>query len=1287
MAQPPKSEEHTSDADSDPQVSSPSTSADASADLSTDQATDHAADQATDHAPDHVASSQEDPAATPSEETAAEASEDPTATDSVSADGMSADDTSSDAEQASASDASEEDEAPEPIGPQTFDEMKLPPAMQQALTKLKWDAPTAVQSAAYGPVTEGQDVLVQSQTGSGKTGAFCIPWMAARFEAGDAKDTGVQLLVLTPTRELAKQVCDQLVSLADETDLTPLPVYGGTAIGPQFDALRAGVHAVVGTPGRILDHIRRRTLDLSKVRTVVLDEADEMLSMGFLEDIHSILDACPRERQTTLFSATVPSDIERIARRYMKQPISLKLSGDDIAAAQIEHTYYSVPGTMRTRDLLNVVALEEPGSTLIFCNTREETNLVANVLRKEGFSAEALSSDLSQAAREHVLGAMRKGRLRFLVATDVASRGIDISHISHVFNYSFPQNAESYVHRTGRTGRAGRAGKAISLIGPHDMGNFYHLKLQYPSIKFDEGKLPPKEELEARRQETKLDQISKRFPELVSPEWTLLTRTLSADPRGEQVIAYLLSEAMSNAAPTVSRDLPEEDMQDEGYRGRRDSRDEDRGRGRDRDRGRRGRDGDRDDRGGRDRERDDDRRRGRGRERDGEARRGGRGRERDGEARRGRGRERDGEARRGDRSRDEDRRPRREDANDEAGAPTEGRRRRRRSRAASDERENAQSSTETTPEALRETASEGTDVATDDAAQRDATAQGTDEASALPEADAAQETSATEDAEQEGGGRRRRRRRRRGGRREEGERADASSSEGETAPPPTGDAQPAPFAQENAASTPTPENPASLEARVCDQASGTDAAGAEAANTDGEAADPEAGDDASATDETIESIEAHSPEGTQSVGAHDGASARGRRRRRRRRRRGGGNKDGENTESQATEARTSQGDAAAPATVSADTEDGEDDGADGAKSKRRRRRRRGGRGKKAEAVNTHVPQDQIIIDIDESELEVVRGEFGEIDELDDLTLKGRRRGVIDQLQDEVELEDMSDQDGPREPEGTEESDGSASQGGRDDDEGTTGDSANGDESDDEAGSEGDEADEVDDEREAKKKKRRRRRRRKKKSEEPAAAPELSAPPHKDFWEVWAAKFTYTEFEDETFRGGTEAIEDEPEPPPRPRAKPPAPRRPKLEDQGPLVTVSLNVGRSHGKKAAHIRELLSSDFGLEGRSVRNLTVKETNTEFRVSAGALEQLQAALLGYVFDDIELELETLADEEDAAATDAAATASTPPQDASTQDAPSQDTSESVTTNAADADPPVPPVADGDNEPPQAEL
>ncbi|MCA9634519.1 MAG: DEAD/DEAH box helicase, partial [Myxococcales bacterium] len=427
--------------------------------------------------------------------------------------------------------------------PESFDDFELDPRLHSAITAMGWIRPTPVQAQAFRPLVEGGDLMVQSHTGSGKTGAFCVPWLAARFDPKPASETGVQLLVLLPTRELAKQVCDELGRLAAHLDIALLPVYGGTAMQPQFAALKAGVHAVVGTPGRILDHIRRRSLDLSNVRTVILDECDEMLSMGFLEDIRSILDACTAPHQTCLFSATLPSDVQRIARRYMKDPEHITLSGDSVAAAEIDHCYYMISGMVRTRDLFDILTVEDPPRAIIFCNTREETKLVANVLNREGLEAEALSSDLTQYQREKVMAAMREHRLRFLVATDVAARGIDISHVTHVINYSFPEQAESYVHRTGRTGRAGRRGTAISLIGPRDIGNFYYLKLQYPSIKVDERHLPPPEQLQAERMEHKLDKISRLFPEQVSPEWVMLARGLMGDPRGERVIALLLERA------------------------------------------------------------------------------------------------------------------------------------------------------------------------------------------------------------------------------------------------------------------------------------------------------------------------------------------------------------------------------------------------------------------------------------------------------------------------------------------------------------------------------------------------------------------------------------------------------------------------------------------------------------------------------------------------------------------------------------------------------------------------
>ncbi|HRI07484.1 MAG TPA: DEAD/DEAH box helicase, partial [Nannocystaceae bacterium] len=430
------------------------------------------------------------------------------------------------------------------VVPESFDDFNLDPRLHGAILRMGWLRPTPVQALSFEPLIAGEDVIVQSHTGSGKTGAFCIPWLAKRFDPRPASETGVQILVLLPTRELAKQVCGELGRLGQGVDLALLPVYGGTAMQPQLTALKNGVHAVVGTPGRILDHIRRRSLDLSQVRTVVLDECDEMLSMGFLEDIRAILEACRGEHQTCLFSATVQPDVQRIARRYMKTPRMVELSGDQVAAAEIDHAYYMISGMMRTRDLLDVLVVEDPARAIVFCNTREETKLVANVLTREGYEAEALSSDLTQAAREHVMRLMREGKIRFLVATDVAARGIDISAVTHVINYSFPEQAEVYVHRTGRTGRAGRAGTALSLIGPRDIGNFYTLKLQYPSIKVHERHLPPAEQLAADRTELRLDKISRIFPEQVSPEWILMARSLMGDPRGERVVALLLERAM-----------------------------------------------------------------------------------------------------------------------------------------------------------------------------------------------------------------------------------------------------------------------------------------------------------------------------------------------------------------------------------------------------------------------------------------------------------------------------------------------------------------------------------------------------------------------------------------------------------------------------------------------------------------------------------------------------------------------------------------------------------------------
>jgi superfamily II DNA/RNA helicase len=1035
-----------------------------------------------------------------------------------------------DAEAAEPDAASAEPDAEAAPAPASFDDFDLPDPLRRAVAAMGWTEPSPVQTMTFELVRSGRDVLVQSQTGSGKTGAFCLPWLAGRFEPGPAAETGVQLLVLTPTRELAKQVCEQLGSLAAGGEVVALPIYGGTAMDPQLQALRKGVHAVVGTPGRILDHIRRRSLDLSRVRMVVLDEADEMLSMGFLEDIHAILEACASERQTTLFSATVPPDIERIARRYMRNPEPVRLSGDQVAAAEIDHTYYAIAGAMRVRDLVDVINLEEPTTSIVFCNTREETYMVASVLQREGFAAEALSSDLTQKARERVMGWMRSGKLRFLVATDVASRGIDISHVSHVINYTFPENAESYIHRTGRTGRAGRPGVAISLIAPQELGSFYMLRKMYPTLQFEEHKLPRAAELEAQRIETKLDVVSKLFPELVSPEWTLLARNLMKDPRGERVIAYLLSEAMSQRRreSVIEHREDEDEPERLEQRGRRGVR----ARGRDRD-------------GDRERARDE-----------------GRGRDRDGDRDRGRGRRR----------RDDDATTRLD-----AEVPSEAR-----------------------PEA-------STEAALETPAHETAIDASPDTAEPITTAPAGIES--TEDGEATG--RRRRRRRRRGGKRS----AEETGNEVDSA-------------AEEASETDAP-----LAISAATQALGTGVAVADEA--------------AAAAVDAVEGAIAPPPELPEGIAStDDGYSVEPSRRRRRRRRRRGG--QGEPPQAEAEEAI----DAASGGDTS-DTEGEVDES-----SRRRKRRRRGGRRRSSSAetpvaaAKPHVSQDQIIIDIDESELEVVRDQFGEIDELDDLTLKGRRRGVIDDLQDEVELEELSEEsrdDAPPAEEEDEPGEGDAT---------SEEDEEEADEGADEGAAAAAEPDEG-------AKKKRRRRRRRKKKEDDAPPPELTAPPHKDFWEVWASKFTYREFEDEVwYQSHAPPPAEEPEPPAVEQGFGPA------EDDAAFVSVRLSIGRKHGKKAAHIRELLDTQLGLSGRAVRNLTVGDASTRLRVSEQNFNRLVATIGGQVLDghEIAVTLIELPPADEASASDeAAATAST--------EAPSESSApEASATEAPGAEEPRPP-------------
>ena len=315
-----------------------------------------------------------------------------------------------------------------PKGP-TFAELGLHPDVMRAVDEMGFAEPMPVQAKTFPLITQGRDLMVQSRTGSGKTAAFGIPFANGIVVP---EDKFVQAVILLPTRELALQVASELARICAFRDITVVPVYGGAPMGRQVEQLRAGGQIVCGTPGRVLDHLRRGTLRLDKVRSAVLDECDEMLSMGFQEDIETILERTPVERQTLLFSATVPEGIQRLARRFLRSPEMLKLSGDYVSVHEIRHVYYSIPAIHREMELLRILDFEDPKSAILFCNTREETGRVAGFLRQHGHDAEAISSDLSQTDRERVLGRMRAGGIKFLVATDVAARGIDIENLSHV---------------------------------------------------------------------------------------------------------------------------------------------------------------------------------------------------------------------------------------------------------------------------------------------------------------------------------------------------------------------------------------------------------------------------------------------------------------------------------------------------------------------------------------------------------------------------------------------------------------------------------------------------------------------------------------------------------------------------------------------------------------------------------------------------------------------------------------------------------------------------------------
>jgi len=382
-----------------------------------------------------------------------------------------------------------------------FTSLNLRPELMQAITDLGYTEPTPIQSGMIPLMLTGVDVIGQAQTGTGKTAAFAFP-ILHNFK----HQNHVQSLVLAPTRELALQVAGSMIEYGKHLNVRVLPVYGGQPYGPQISQLNRGVDIVVGTPGRLNDLIERKCLNLKQVHIVVLDEADEMLNMGFIEEVEKILSETPAERQTALFSATMPPRIRTLANKFMRDPQSVLIKRDTLTVAATEQRYYLVHESDKTNALTRLFEIEPITSALIFARTRAETSQLANDLVIRGVPAEAIHGDLDQNARERVLGRFRSNQLKVLVATDVAARGLDIDDISHVFNYHLPDDAEVYIHRIGRTGRAGKTGIAITLLSPREKRRLREVEALTKQL-ITKMELPSIEDIHKHREARLMDNV------------------------------------------------------------------------------------------------------------------------------------------------------------------------------------------------------------------------------------------------------------------------------------------------------------------------------------------------------------------------------------------------------------------------------------------------------------------------------------------------------------------------------------------------------------------------------------------------------------------------------------------------------------------------------------------------------------------------------------------------------------------------------------------------------------
>ncbi|MDD1719772.1 MAG: DEAD/DEAH box helicase [Methanoregulaceae archaeon] len=418
----------------------------------------------------------------------------------------------------------------------TFKEFSISPKIARAIADMGFEEPTPIQILAIPPILSGKDVTGQAQTGTGKTAAFGIPALE-RINTGSRQ---TQVLILSPTRELAIQIAEEISRLAKYmTGITVLPVYGGQPIERQFRALKPGVQIVVGTPGRILDHLRRGTLSLAATKTVVLDEADQMLDMGFIDDIRTILGRTPKDRQTILFSATLPKPILEITKRFQRDPEFIMVPHRELTVPQVEQRYIEVHGRDKLDVLCRVLDQSDPTLALVFCNTKRMVDQLTERLRGRGYAAAALHGDLKQSQRDRVMGQFRKGDIDLLVATDVAARGIDVEEVDLVVNYDVPQDVEYYVHRIGRTARAGRDGRAITFVDPREIFKLREIQ-NYAKISITRIPIPTASDAAETKVKTLIGKIEQTMDSAGLEKYTRICEQIMVDDYTSLEIASAL---------------------------------------------------------------------------------------------------------------------------------------------------------------------------------------------------------------------------------------------------------------------------------------------------------------------------------------------------------------------------------------------------------------------------------------------------------------------------------------------------------------------------------------------------------------------------------------------------------------------------------------------------------------------------------------------------------------------------------------------------------------------------